>query len=124
MITFYSLFNLVCILEILSYNLYIRWCLTLILRKDIRLIFSKNLRYYRLQNKLTQEELAEKVDLSAKYISDLERSEFSPSLEKLDKLAEALKVETYKLLKDENDVNNLPNRLDLITKTRKSKRKI
>ena len=94
------------------------------LRKDIRLIFSKNLRYYRLQNKLTQEELAEKVDLSAKYISDLERSEFSPSLEKLDKLAEALKVETYKLLKDENDVNNLPNRLDLITKTRKSKRKI
>lgn len=93
-------------------------------RKDIRLIFSKNLRYYRLQNKLTQEELAEKVDLSAKYISDLERSEFSPSLEKLDKLAEALKVETYKLLKDENNVNNLPNRLDLITKTRKSKRKI
>ena len=95
----------------------------MILRKDIRLIFSKNLRYYRLQNKLTQEELAEKVDLSAKYISDLERSEFSPSLEKLDKLAEALKVETYKLLKDENDVNNLPNRLDSITKTRKSKRK-
>lgn len=96
----------------------------MILRKDIRLIFCKNLRYYRLQNKLTQEELAEKVDLSAKYISDLERSEFSPSLEKLDKLAEALNVETYKLLKDENNVNNLPNRLDLITKTRKSKRKI
>ena len=94
------------------------------LNKDIRLIFSKNLRYYRLHNKLTQEELAEKVDLSAKYISDLERSEFSPSLEKLDKLAEALNVETYKLLKDENNVNNLPNRLDLITKTRKSKRKI
>ena len=93
------------------------------LRKDIRDIFRKNLRYYRLKNKLTQEDLAEKVDLTDKYISDLERGEFSPSLEKLDKLAEAFDIETYKLLKEENDVNNLPNRLDEITGTRKSKRK-
>lgn len=93
------------------------------LRKDIREIFRKNLRYYRLKNKLTQEDLAEKVDLTDKYISDLERGEFSPSLEKLDKLAEAFDIETYKLLKEENDVNNLPNRLDEITGTRKSKKK-
>lgn len=93
------------------------------LRKDIREIFRKNLRYYRLKNKLTQEDLAEKVDLTDKYISDLERGEFSPSLEKLDKIAEAFDIETYKLLKEENDVNNLPNRLDEITGTRKSKRK-
>jgi len=97
--------------------------LTLTLRKDIRDIFRKNLRYYRLKCKLTQEELAEKVDLTDKYISDLERGEFSPSLEKLDRLAEAFDIETYKLLKDENDVNNLPNRLDEITGTRRSKRK-
>ena len=90
------------------------------LRKDIREIFRKNLRYYRLKNKLTQEELSEKADLTDKYISDLE---YSPSLEKMDMLAEALNIETYKLLKDENDVDNLPNRLDEITGTRRTKKK-
>lgn len=91
-------------------------------RKDIRNIFSNNLRYYRLKNKLTQEELAKKAELTDKYISDLERAQFSPSLEKLDKIASVFNIETYKLLKDENNINNLPNRLDAITKTRKRKR--
>ena len=107
----------------LSYNNCIRWCYTLSLRKDIRDIFRKNLRFYRLKNKLTQEELSEKADLTDKYISDLERGEYSPSLEKMDMLAEALNIETYKLLKDENDVDNLPNRLDEITGTRRTKKK-
>ena len=31
----------------------------------------KNLRFYRLNNKLTQEKLSEKADLTDKYISDL-----------------------------------------------------
>ena len=93
------------------------------LRKDIRDIFRKNLRFYRLKNKLTQEELSEKADLTDKYISDLERGEYSPSLEKMDMLAEALNIETYKLLKDENDVDNLPNILDEITGTRRTKKK-
>ena len=62
------------------------------LRKDIRDIFRKNLRFYRLKNKLTQEELSEKADLTDKYISDLERGEYSPSLEKMDMLAEALNI--------------------------------
>lgn len=38
-------------------------------------------------------------------------------------LAEVLNIETYKLLKDENDVDNLPNRLDEITGTRRTKKK-
>ena len=92
-------------------------------RKDIRDIFRQNLRYYRLKNKLTQEDLAVKSDLTDKYISDLERGIFSPSLEKLDMLAEALNIDTYLLLKDDHSEEKLPNRLDIITKTRKSKRK-
>lgn len=92
------------------------------LNNDVRYVFSKNLRYYRLLNKLTQEELANKSDLTDKYISDLERAQFSPSLEKLEVIANALNIESYKLLKNENDVSKLPNRLDKLTGTRKSKK--
>ena len=92
-------------------------------RKDIRDIFRINLRYYRIKNKMTQEYLAVKSDLTDKYISDLERGIFSPSLEKLDMLAEALNIDTYLLLKDDNAHENIPNRLDKVTGSRKSKRK-
>ena len=90
-------------------------------RKDIRDIFRINLRYYRIKNKMTQEDLAIKSDLTDKYISDLERGIFSPSLEKLDMLAETLNIDTYLLLKDDNAHENIPNRLDKVTGRRKSK---
>ena len=93
------------------------------IRKDIRDIFRINLRYYRIKNKMTQEYLAVKSDLTDKYISDLERGIFSPSLEKLDMLAKALNIDTYLLLKDDNAHENIPNRLDKVTGSRKSKRK-
>lgn len=82
------------------------------LKKDLREIFKYNLRYYRLKNKFTQEDLADKVGLTDKYISDLERGEFAPSFEKISELAFALNIEPYKLLKDENFISNMPNRLD------------
>ena len=93
------------------------------LKKDLREIFRKNLRYYRIKNKYTQEDLADKSGLTDKYISDLERGQFSPSFEKISELADSLGIEAYKLLKEENRVDNIPNRLDKITKTRKSKKK-
>lgn len=94
------------------------------LKNDLREEFRNNLRYYRFKNKFTQEDLADKVGLTDKYISDLERGEFSPSFEKISELAIALNIEPYKLLKDENDMENMPNRLDKITKTRKRKPRI
>ena len=88
---------------------------------DIRSIFKHNLRYYRLNKRLTQEELGEKSDSSEKYISDLERGLFSPSLEKLSDLANALDIDAYLLLKDDHSNEKLPNRLDEVTGTRKRK---
>ena len=76
------------------------------LKKDLREIFKYNLRYYRLKNKFTQEDLADKVGLTDKYISDLERGEFAPSFEKISELAFALNIEPYKLLKCENETKN------------------
>lgn len=70
--------------------------------------FSINLRWYRYQKNYTQEKLAELSNLNAKYISDLERGKYCPSLAKLEALAKALDIEPYKLIKpellNENDI--------------------
>lgn len=92
-------------------------------RKDIRDIVKVNIRYYRFKNKLTQEDLAEQVDLTDKYIGDIERGEFYIGLERLERIAKAFNIPTYKLLKDEHNEENLPTRLDEVTKKRKPKRK-
>lgn len=66
--------------------------------------FSLNLRWYRYKKNYTQEKLAELSNLTAKYISDLERGKYSPSLSKIQDLAEALEIEPYKLIKPSDDV--------------------
>lgn len=63
--------------------------------------FSMNLRWYRYKKHMTQEKLAELSNLNAKYISDLERGKYCPSLGKLEALAKALDIEPYKLIKSE-----------------------
>ena len=68
---------------------------------DIREIFSENLRYYRKQANLTQAKLAVMVNLTDKYISDIERQLYDPSLNTIDSIAKALNIETYLLLKYE-----------------------
>lgn len=69
---------------------------------DIRNIFSENLRYYRKKANLTQAKLAELVFLTDKYVSDLERNLYDPSLNTIDSIAKALNIETYLLLKHDD----------------------
>ena len=62
-------------------------------------ILSKNLKYYRIKNELSQEKLAEKCNLSRNYISDLENTKSNPTLNTLNVLAKALNIKPYLLLK-------------------------
>ena len=71
---------------------------------NLRTIFSKNFKYFRISANLRQEDLAEKVDLTDKYISDLERAKFSPSLETIEKLAYSLNISPDLLLKEEKNL--------------------
>lgn len=64
---------------------------------DIVKVFGTNLRNYRLALGLSQEKFAEKCDLHRTYISDIERFQRSISLENIQKIADALEIETYKL---------------------------
>lgn len=78
---------------------------------DIREIFSQNLRFYRIKANISQEKLGEVVGLSDKYISDLERQLYDPSLKTMDSIAKALNIETYLLLKYDELHKDVPNRI-------------
>lgn len=60
-------------------------------------LFGKNVKKYRIQSNLSQEKLGELTGLHRTYISDIERGLRSISLNNIEKLSKALKVEIYKL---------------------------
>lgn len=60
----------------------------------------KKLRERRMEKSWSQEELAERMDLSATYIGMIERGEKSPKLETFVKLANILEVSADELLAD------------------------
>jgi len=64
---------------------------------DIIKVFGTNLRFYRNKLGVSQEKFGEMCDLHRTYISDIERFNRSISLENIQKIADALGIETYKL---------------------------
>lgn len=64
---------------------------------DIVKVFGTNLRTYRNKLGVSQEKFAEMCGLHRTYISDVERFKRSIALENVQKIANALGVETYKL---------------------------
>ncbi len=64
---------------------------------DIIKVFGTNVKMYRMQKQLSQENFAEKCGLHRTYISDIERFKRSIALENVQRIADALEVETYKL---------------------------
>ena len=68
---------------------------------DILRVFGTNLRKYRYGIGVSQEKFAEMCGLHRTYISDLERFQRSISLNNVQKIADALGVETFKLFLEE-----------------------
>ena len=64
---------------------------------DIIKVFSRNLRKYRKEIGLSQEAFADKCGLHRTYISAIECCRRSISLENVQRIADALEIETYKL---------------------------
>jgi transcriptional regulator with XRE-family HTH domain len=67
---------------------------------DLKEVMAVNLRRIRHDKKMTQEELAERSGLSARYVGAIERADVSASVTVLGQIAEALGVEPGKLLKE------------------------
>ncbi|ULQ60688.1 helix-turn-helix transcriptional regulator [Brucepastera parasyntrophica] len=72
---------------------------------EIRGILSSNLKKYRNYRKFSQAELAEKLDISIPFLSDVENGRKWISPLTLVKLASALDIEPYELFKPENAVS-------------------
>lgn len=70
---------------------------------DIIKIFGKNVKKYRKLAKLSQEELAYKSGLHRTYISAIECNKRSISLEIIQRIANSLEIETYKLFLEEEE---------------------
>ena len=64
---------------------------------DIVKVFGKNVKKYRIATGLSQEAFAEKCGLHRTYISSIECFRRSISLENIQRVANALNIETYKL---------------------------
>lgn len=60
---------------------------------SLRDIYARNLRKYRLAAKLSQEALAHEAEVDRTYISALERSVYSASIDMIERLATVLDVE-------------------------------
>ena len=74
---------------------------------DIVKVFGDNLKKYRTQLGLSQEAFAEKCGLHRTYISAIERYRRSIALENVQRIADALEIETYKLFICEESNNEL-----------------
>jgi transcriptional regulator with XRE-family HTH domain len=82
--------------------------------KEVRAILARNLKRLRNRLSLTQENLAEKADISVVFLSDVERANKWPYLDTLVRLSHALNVEVYELLKPEEALP--PDTTALLTK--------
>jgi len=70
-------------------------------KMDIVKVFGTNLRKYRNELGVSQEKFAEMCGLHRTYISDVERFQRSIALDNVQKIADALGIDTYKLFMEE-----------------------
>jgi transcriptional regulator with XRE-family HTH domain len=71
---------------------------------DLKEVMATNLRRERHNQNLTQEELAERAGLSARYLGSIERAVVSPSVTVLGHLAKALRVDPCELIRQSGRV--------------------
>jgi transcriptional regulator with XRE-family HTH domain len=68
--------------------------------RDWRAIFGRNVRKYRQQKKLTQEQLAFEAEIDLTYMGGIERGRRNPSLLVMARIADSLGVQLPKLLSE------------------------
>ena len=67
----------------------------------LRDVLAKNMRRLRAARGLSQEALAYESDINRTYLSAVERSERNVSIDNIARIARGLKIEPWKLLKDD-----------------------
>lgn len=70
-----------------------------VFKNELRKVFAAHVRSYRLERGWSQEDLASEAGLHRTYIGSIERSERNVSIDNIDRIALALKVEPADLLR-------------------------
>ena len=68
-------------------------------KNELRKVFAAHVRSHRLERGWSQEDLASEAGLHRTYIGSIERSERNVSIDNIDRIALALKVEPADLLR-------------------------
>lgn len=82
--------------------------------QEIKNTLGKNIKFFRFRRDFSQADLAEKADMSITFLSNIERGVKFPKPEVLSRIAQALDVAVYELLKDSpvpDDHREVVNRL-------------
>jgi transcriptional regulator with XRE-family HTH domain len=66
---------------------------------EIRVTLGSNIKRYRIINRLSQEELAERIDISTNFLSSIEIGKKWMSPQTLAKLSNALNIESFELFR-------------------------
>ena len=85
--------------------------------ESLRDVFIRNLKFYRKQQKLSQEKLSYAIDMSMNYINQLENKNSFPPPELIEKIASVLKIKPLQLFDENSSPENIisDNREQFIT---------
>ena len=86
-------------------------------------LINTSIKNLRKSNNLTQEEFAEKIDISIQGLSNIERNRYQPTADTIDKICKAFKLTPAELLLGQNDNEIINNITLLLTNCPKNKLK-
>lgn len=86
-------------------------------------LINTSIKNLRKSNNLTQEEFAEKIDISIQGLSNIERNRYQPTADTIDKICKAFKITPAELLLRQNDNEIINNITLLLTNCPKNKLK-
>ncbi|MCL2213597.1 MAG: helix-turn-helix domain-containing protein [Treponema sp.] len=82
---------------------------------NVKGVFGKNLKHFRKERKLSQEQLSENVEITVKHLSEIERGIVFASANLMDKLAENLDIPIFAFFLSDNSIyydNIMLNRIE------------
>jgi len=71
---------------------------------NVKGVFGKNLKYYRKEKKLSQEQLSDNVGITVKHLSEIERGIVFASANLMEKLAENLDIPIFAFFLTDNSI--------------------
>ena len=73
-----------------------------------------NIKYYRYVNNFSQEKLSELCGFSTRYMTDIERGLHCPTIDKIEKISNALKIDAYQLFQNPDRDKTIVDRMNSV----------